>query len=252
MKMKQMGVLVFCLLFVLMSLSVSARQNHFKLYVVKSDPFEPIVVKLKDQFDKEPYKVKLTSIAYFANPVEKRHGAATHRIAFPNAHLTWYKFKTDVEPVKRMVKIKNQFGEQKLVLGEAVFLAVPTQKVEPGSAFPREFNHFKAYKVIEGDFKPVYVGLKDQFDERPIKVKVFKPFLFCNPVVKFRKDKDIRTPIFNEHYHLTCYLIDPKGMASKTPRSISIVNQFGKNRLYPQHYFVLCVPTDKLAVKVIR
>jgi hypothetical protein len=53
MKMKQLGVLVFCLLFVLMSLSINARHNHFKLYVVKSaEPFEPIVVKLKDQFGK--------------------------------------------------------------------------------------------------------------------------------------------------------------------------------------------------------
>lgn len=251
MKIKQLGVLVFCLLFLLMSLSVSARYNHFKLYVVKSaEPFEPIVVKLKDQFDKEPYKVKLTSITHFANPVEKRHGKATHRIAFPNAHLTWYKFKTDMRPVKRVVKIKNQFGEQKLVLGEAVFLAVPTQKVEPESAFPKEFNHFKAYKVIEGDFKPVYVELKDQFDGKPIKVKVFKPFLFCNPVVKYRKDG--KSPIFNERYHLTCYFIDPKEMASSTPRSITIKNQFGKRRLHPQHYFVLCVPTDKLGFEVIK
>lgn len=251
MKMKQLGVLVFCLLFVLMSLSISARHNHFKLYVVKSaDPFEPIVVQLKDQFNRVPVKVKLTAITYFANPVEKRHGRATYRIEFPNAHLTWYKFESYVKPVKRMVKIKNQFGEQKLVLGEAIFLAVPTQKVKPGSAFPREFNHFKAYKVIEGDFKPVYVQLKDQFDGKPIKVKVFKPFLFCNPVVKIKGEK--KSPIFNERYHLTCYYIEPKGMASSTPKSISIVNQFGKRRLYPGHYFVLCVPTDKLAVKVIR
>lgn len=183
-----------------MSLSVSARHNHFKLYVVKSaEPFEPIVVKLKDQFDKEPHKVKLVDILYFANPVEKRHGKATHRIAFPNAHLTWYKFKSDMKPVKRVVKIKNQFGEQKLVLGEAVFLAVPTQKIEKDSAFPKEFNHFKAYKVLEGDFKPVEVFLKDQWDRKPIKVKVIKPFLFCNPVVKYRKDK--KAPIYNERYH---------------------------------------------------
>jgi hypothetical protein len=112
MKMKQLGVLVFCLLFVLMSLSISARHNHFKLYVVKSAPFEPIEVKLKDQFDKEPYSVKLTYINYFANPVEKKHDRATYRIEFPNAHLTWYKIQTEKKPVKWEVKIKNQFGEQ--------------------------------------------------------------------------------------------------------------------------------------------
>ncbi|UCH96925.1 MAG: hypothetical protein JSV88_08765, partial [Candidatus Aminicenantes bacterium] len=227
--------------------SVSARHNHFKLYVVKSaEPFEPIVVKLKDQFDKEPHKAKLEVISYFANPVEKRHGEATYRIEFPNAHLTWYKFQTEVKPVKRGVKIKNQFGEQILLLEEPLFLAVPTQKIEPGSAMPEKFNHFKAYRVVKSDFEPKEVVLKDQWDGKPIKVKVIKPFLFCNPVVKITGK--MKAPIYNEGYHLTCYFIDPKGMAS-SPKSIEIKNQFGKRRLYPQQYFVLCVPTDKLESK---
>jgi hypothetical protein len=136
-----------------------------------------------------------------------------------------------------------------LVLAEAVFLAVPTQKIEKGSVFPKEFNHFKAYRVVEGKFEPKVVELKDQWDGKPIKVKVIKPFLFCNPVVKYRKDK--KAPIFNERYHLTCYYIDPKGFAS-SPKSIEIQNQFGKRRLYPQQYFVLCVPTDKLGFEVIK
>ncbi len=251
MKIKQLGVLVVCLLFVSMSLSVSAKDNHFKLYEVKSaKPFIPIVVELKDQFDKYPHKAKLVTISYFANPVEKRHDRVTYGIAFPNAHLTWYKFQTDVKPVKRVVKIKNQFGEQKLVLEEALFLAVPTQKIERGSTMPKEFNHFKAYRVVEGDFKPVEVVLKDQFDKEPIKVKVIKPFLFCNPVEKI-KGKE-KTPVFNERYHLTCYFIDPKGLASSAPKSIGIVNQLEKNQLYPQQYFVLCVPTDKLSVEEIK
>jgi hypothetical protein len=251
MKMKQLGVLVFCLLFVMMSLSTSARYNHFKLYVVKSaEPIKPILVELKDQFDKEPHKAELEVISYFSNPVEKKHDRATYRIEFPNAHLTWYKFQTEVKPVKRAVKIKNQFGEQKLILEEALFLAVPTQKVERGSVFPREFNHFKAYRVVEGDFKPAEVTLQDQFDGKPIKVKVIKPFLFCNPVEKIRGKR--KTPIYNKIYHLTCYFIEPKEFASSAPRSISIVNQFGKNRLYIQQYFVLCVPTDKLAVEEIK
>jgi hypothetical protein len=81
--------------------------------VVKgAEPFKPIVVELNDQFDKEPHKAELVTISYFSNPVEKKHDSATYRIEFPNAHLTWYKFQTEVKPVKRAVKIKNQFGEQ--------------------------------------------------------------------------------------------------------------------------------------------
>jgi hypothetical protein len=250
MKMKQLGVLVFCVLFLSMSLSISARHNHFKLYVVESaEPFKPIVVKLKDQFDMEPHKAKLEVISYFANPVEKVHGKATHRIEFPNAHLTWYKFQSYVKPVKRMVKIKNQFGEQELLLEEGLFLAVPTEKIEKGSAMPVKFNHFKAYRVVKADFKPMVVVLKDQWDGKPIKVKVIKPFLFCNPVVKIHEK--MKAPIYDEKYHLTCYYIDPKGFAS-SPKSIDIKNQFGKQRLHPQQYFVLCVPTDKLGFKVMK
>ena len=250
MKIKQLGVLVFCVLFLSMSLSISARHNHFKLYVVKSaEPFEPIVVQLKDQFDKEPHKAKLEVISYFANPVEKRHGKATHRIAFPNAHLTWYKFQSDVKPVKWVVKIKNQFGVQKLMLEEALFLAVPTEKIEKGSAMPEKFNHFKAYRVVKSSFEPKVVELKDQWDRKPIKVKVIKPFLFCNPVVKIHEK--MKAPIYDEKYHLTCYYIDPKGNAA-SPKSIEIKNQFGKRRLHPQQYFVLCVPTEKVECKLSK
>jgi hypothetical protein len=240
MKKKHPGVLVFCLLFVFMSLSIGARVNHYKLYVVKSAPMEPIVVTLQDQFDRGIHRAKLTGIAFFANPVVKWHGDAIRRIEVPNAHLTWYKFTADVKPRKRIVKIRNQFGVQKWVLGEAKYLVVPTQKLLRESSMPKEFNHFKAYQVIEGDFRPVVVKLKDQFDKEPIKVKVFKPYFFLNPV---QKNKE---PIYNKRYHLACYLIDPKGPPTAAPKSFYIRNQFGKKQLFPSHYFVLCVPTEKL------
>ena len=244
--MKKLGLLIlcFCFLFVCMTMSVSARQNHFKVYEAKSaEPFKPIVVVLKDQFDKEPMKVKLTSISFFANPVEKKTEKGTYRIPVPNAHLTWYEFK-DMRPKKRIVKFKNQFGEQKWMLGEAVFLLVPTQKLRKGSSMPREFNHFKAYKYLEGDFKPIKVLLKDQFDEKHVKVIVKKPLFFCNPVSKNEE------PIFNKRYHLACYLIE--GEFPGGPKSINIVNQFKENRLYPGGPIMLCVPTEKLGFEVIK
>ncbi len=242
MKIKQLVVLLLCFTFGFMTLN--AGQNHFKVYKAKpAEPFEPIGVVLMDQFHKEPFKVKLYGIEFFANPVLKRHGDKKFPIPVPNAHLTWYRFK-EPRPVKRVVKFKNQFGLQQWILGEASHLLVPTQKLMGKSSMPRKFNHFIAYKYLDGDFKPFYLELKDQFDGKPVKVKVVKPMFFCNPVSKNKE------PIYNKEYHLACYIIE--GGTSSHPRSLGILNQFKKNRLYMGPAVMLCVPTGKLGFKVLR
>ena len=134
-------------------------------------------------------------------------------------------------------------------LGVLVFCVLFLSMSLSISDMPKEFNHFKAYRVVKADFEPKVVLLKDQWDGKPIKVKVIKPFLFCNPVVKVHEK--MKAPIYNEGCHLTCCYIDPKGVAS-SPKSIEIMNQLGKHRLHPQQYFVLCVPTDKLGFKVMK
>lgn len=241
MKMKHLVIFVFCLLLVFSTMSVKAEQNHFKLYHVKSATgFEPFNVTLKDQFDKEAKTIKVVGLLFFANPVEKKHEETTFKIFDPNAHLTWYKLDKEEKPVERLVKFENQFGGQKWKIGEALFLLVPTQKIEEGSAMPEKFNHFKAYKYLGGDFEPVIVYLKDQWDKEPVKYEIKAPAYFCNPVSKNGE------PIYDSNYHLACYFLDRKEPSPGAPKSINTKDQFGKRNLWPQESFVLCVPTKKI------
>jgi hypothetical protein len=242
MKMKHLVILVFCLALVFTTMTVKAEENHFKLYHVESPGgFEPFDVKLQDQFHKEPIPAKVIKLAFFANPVEKRHGENFYKIPDPNAHLTWYKIEEEKKPVLRTVKIENQFGGQILKVSEAMFLLVPTEKIEEGSSMPKEFNHFKAYKAEGEDIKPVTVYLRDQWDKDLVKYEIKTPAYFCNPVSKNGE------PIYDSKYHLTCYFLDRKEPSPGAPKSIDTKDQFGKRQLWPQASFILCVPTKKLS-----
>lgn len=245
MKRKHLVIFVFCLALVFTTMSIRAEEpNHFKVYHVKNTtPFEPFEVKLKDQFDKDYKGAVVIQLACFANPVKKTHGKDTHPIGNPDAHLNWYRLKKEVEPVTRTVTFENQFGKQEWKLGEAVYLVVPAQKIEEGSHMPKEFNHFKAYRVKSTVFKPVTVLLYDQWDKEPVKYEVRYPNLFCNPVSKNGE------PIYDKDYHLACYLLDRKEPSPGAPKSFDTKDQFGKKRLQPYDSFMLCVPTKKIGWK---
>jgi hypothetical protein len=235
-----LGLLVF------FSGSLAVGQNHFKVYPTRSlTEFKPFTVGLKDQFAREPMKVDLAGITFFANPVKKTYNGVTSPTPNPNAHLTWYKFMKPEMTGKRRVSFKNQFGEQRCELAEAIFLLVPTEKVEPGSSMPREFNHFKAYKVTTQQFSRRRVTLQDQWDKRPVTVEVVKLLFFLNPVSKNGE------PIPRPGYHLACYAT--QGGAAPAVKEVSIKNQFGDRRLAPPAApTMICVPTEKLRWEPIR
>lgn len=239
MKVKRYFVLIVCLLLVTTILSGQTKLNHFKVYAAKGE-FKQISVSLRDQFSRQIKKAIVAGIPYFANPVNKNGEG----IPNPNAHLTWYTIKIDEPLIKRVVVIENQFGKQKLILGKALYLLVPTEKIEPNSLFPCEFNHFICYEVLEGDFK-TDVKLKDQFNESPILFFVGKPRYFCNPVSKNMGK------IYDPNYHLVCYDIVSPAEGPKS-RTINIKNQFGDNRLTLQKGTLLCVPSQKIEWSVIK
>jgi len=222
---------------------LTAQQNHFKVYPVGAE-FKPITVGLKDQFAKEPMKVDLAAIAFFANPVKKTYNGVTSPIPHPNAHLTWYKFAKPEMTGKRRVVFRNQFGEQRCELAEAIFLLVPTQKVETGSSMPRAYNHFKAYTVTSQQFSQRRLALQDQWDRQPVTVNVVKLVYFLNPVSKKGE------PIPNPRYHLACYAT--QGGVAPPVRQVTIKNQFGDNRLTPTTPTMICVPTEKLRWEPLR
>lgn len=176
--------------------------DHFKFYEVHAISAQPHDPTLRGQFDDFAQTVKLLNLRWFANPVDK-NGEGIHD---PNAHFTVYDFQTPVPDPKRVVKLENQFGEQKLVIDLALFLLVPAHKVEPGIILPKRLDHYKGYRVIEGDPIGKVVSLKDQFDAEEATVE--KPAFFCVPVVK-RYQGQIHE-INNPKEHLTIYDITNK------------------------------------------
>jgi hypothetical protein len=93
------------------------------------------------------------------------------------------------------------------VIREGVFLLAPAHKIEQGTLFPKELDHFKCYRVIEGDPIDKDVSLRDQFGDEP-EVRITMPLFFCVPVLK-RYNNKIHE-VNNPKAHLTIYEISPK------------------------------------------
>ncbi len=205
------------------------KLDHFKVYDVK-DTRVSITVALHGQFDKEPVKAQVVALTHFANNVSKNREAVHDR----TAHLTWYRLEQDLDEPKREVEVENQFGTQRLVLGQPKYLLAPAEKREEGSAFPKELDHFKVYEVLDG--KPVekVVALADQFGvEREVEVGL--PKFFCVPVEKHVDGKV--TKIINREDHLTVYEI------AWRPRVA--IDQFGDHKLAFEPCEMLAVPSKK-------
>jgi hypothetical protein len=229
----------------LLCLSTSAtaadfRLDHFKVYVVKETPVEHVVA-FKGQFDREPTKVALRAITNFANPVSKNGEGILDK----NAHLTWYLFKTERENPKRVVLFENQFGRQKVIIGQPRWLLVPTQKLEEGSEFPRRLDHYVGYEVLEGKSIGKAVSLEDQFGaEKESAVRL--PKVFCVPVEKTHGDRVSK--IINERNHLAVYDITPREHEVR----IKTKDQFDDRIVAVLKSVWLCVPSAKIEYEEIK
>ena len=162
MKQRRLFCLVGCLLLGATLVGCKARPalDHFRVYDVYDRPVEQKVV-LTGQFDEVGKKARVARLVHFANPVQKNN----HQIIDKNAHLTWYYIQQRNPEPNRYVTFKNQFGKQTWLIGPATHLLLPTQKVEPGSAFPKRLDHFKVYRGLDpiGVQPHANLALKDQF-----------------------------------------------------------------------------------------
>lgn len=61
-----------------------------------------------------------------------------------------------------VVTLENQFGKQQFYTGRACALLVPTEKMEAGSQFPVNLDHYKVYQVLQGEPVNREVALEDQ------------------------------------------------------------------------------------------
>ena len=207
--------------------------DHFLVYRVNPAQLN-IEVRLRGQFDPDFLPARLTGRDRFLNPVEKNGEPILNRFA----HLNWYRIQAPPEPV-RTLSIFNQFGQQVLVIGDPVALLAPAEKVEPGSEFPKGLDHYKVYRVLDGESVMWQVGLADQFGQHG-NLAGF-PIYFAVPVEKVHNGQFF--PINNPKDHIVFYQLNPWPHNSARPT----IDQFGQHPVQTTHAVHLGVPTDKLA-----
>ena len=189
------------------------KLDYFKIYDVENRDAQGDLL-LRGQFDRRAQKMRLTLLDFFANPVSKNGEPLYNR----NAHLTWYRGVQPAEPIRRVV-LENQFGKFDIRTGTGYGLLVPTQKVERGSAFAEEVDHFKVYRLVDVVSVPAKgVKLQDQFGSEGVRLRL--PLYFAVPVMKRHGEKDF--PIHNENAHLLIFSITVQDIKKK----VTLRNQF--------------------------
>lgn len=189
------------------------KLDYFKFYDVENKDAAGDVL-LKGQFDQRAPRMRVRLLDFFANPASKNG----ERIYDKNAHLAWYRGIQPAEPRRRVV-LENQFGKFDIRTGTVYGLLVPTQKLEPGSVFPKGLSHFKVFRLLDVEQAPgKVVKLRDQFG--PDEVKVNLPLYFAVPVAKRHGNKTF--PIENERAHLLIFSITTR----EVQKAIKIRNQF--------------------------
>jgi hypothetical protein len=192
------------------------KLDYFKFYDVENRAVDGDVL-LKGQFDQRALKMRLRLLDFFGNPVSKNGEPMYNK----HAHLAWYRGVQPPEPLRRVI-VENQFGKFDIRTGTGYGLLVPTQKVEPGSAFPAELDHFKVYRLADVEEVPAKVlKLKDQFLGDEVKLRL--PLYFAVPVMKRHGDKTF--PIHNEKAHLLIFSITTR----EIQKAIKLKNQFAAN-----------------------
>lgn len=261
--------------------------DHFNCYeAAPPQGHQPIAALLQDEFDVSPpaavflppvfEQVTDLSPSKLCNPVTKVHNGATTGELHPDAHLLMY-WINNQPSTPRSVTVENQFGVATLTTGPAVILAVPSTKVVISSptttpsipVIERELDHFKCY-MASGDPVSTFTGapvfLTDQFITNT-PMTVFAPWLFCNPVKKWRFTLNpsffgslfLLPTITGENHpeaHLTCYVTElVPGQNLIFPPPVIYNNQFVPpgtvNSLVLSGPDLLCVPSFKLGWNVI-
>jgi hypothetical protein len=189
------------------------KLDYFKFYDVENREAQADLF-LRGQFDRRPQKMRLRLLDFFANPVSKNGEPLYDK----NAHLAWYRGVQPPEPIRRVV-LENQFGKFDIRTGTGYGLLVPTQKIERGSAFPEQLDHYKVYRLVDVEQVPNKVlKLRDQFGSAEVKLRL--PLYFAVPVIKRHGNKTY--PIHNDRAHLLIFSITVRDLK----KSLKLRNQF--------------------------
>jgi hypothetical protein len=189
------------------------KLDYFKIYDVENRE-AAVDLLLRGQFDRRPQKMRLRLLDFFANPVSKKGEPLYDK----NAHLAWYRGVQPPELIRRVL-LENQFGKFDIRIGTGYGLLVPTQKIERGSAFSGQLDHYKVYRLVNVEQVPNKVlKLRDQFGGDEVKLGL--PLYFAVPVMKRHGDKTY--PIHNDRAHLLIFSITARDLR----KNIKLRNQF--------------------------
>jgi len=188
-----------------------ATLDHFKCYVPGSSILASGgTTSLLDEFDTNfhngtPESVTVGKLYRFCNPVVKTYKGQVTPVTHPGLHLAFYAIQTTTQGTYHL-KVKNQFGKQKLQIGPPEWLGVPTS-VSPLPPPPPGtlLSHFKCYPVTN-----VTVDLTDPFFNPPHMeqgVVIGSPVVFCNAAKKVHAVNGavVTYPAVNPSQHLLCY-----------------------------------------------
>ena len=216
--------------------------DHFKCYDVADVPSMDKTVRLKDQFVDIQATVKQAIL--FANPAEKTYQTEVTSISNPDHHLTFYLIQYEGGPREWLVEVENQFGTQQLTVWGPIYLAVPTQKVDPGNhKEPLSLDHFLVYAVMNGPLLETDIALNDEFGDDTCVVG--ETWLFANPVEKTLGTT--KTQIAHPDDHLVFYKIYD---TEKPGPRVEALNQLSKDKqtLYlGEPATLVAVPSQKKA-----
>jgi uncharacterized repeat protein (TIGR02543 family) len=212
--------------------------DHFRCYWTEDAPYVGADVQLEGQFG--AVNAMVGEAVLFGNPVEKVHDDVTTPISEPNNHLTFYYLDYEGEPQWWQVTVKNQFGDQQvLVVSGPLMLGVPTQK--EGHEEPECLDHFLVYHVENIVDIEASVDMTDQFGPEQQGVNVYSPAFFANPVKKTYKGEV--TDIVNSEEHLVFYWTDSTYVGTQ----VQVGNQFGEQQvLNVDNSELLAVPSEKI------
>jgi hypothetical protein len=214
---------------------INPNWDHYKAYLALPHIQHNVQVTLADQFQVTTHVTQY--LDWFANPVEKQHGAI-YPIHRPELHYTWWQLGPETPFSKDLIAI-NQFGEQFIHLDRAVYLLNPANKNTPtGTPLPVA-NHYKCY-LCTGQSVDTLVFLRDQFFGRT--AQVFQPRFFCTPVEKRTPDGLIH-PIIDPDQHYVVYDMDYTTQAYPATFADQFI-PFGQVDLQIDR--LLMVPTEKM------
>ena len=225
--------------------------DHFLCYTASSAPgaaglgFKlPASVQLINQFSPGGFAPKIGAVDLDCNPAQKTVPNGVTQVANPNAHLLCWGIKAP--PSSKTVVVSNQFGSAKVSTGATTQMCLPswtTVKPRTGTPVaPPGLSHFACYSAgyVPGaaTFKPPdSVLVKDQFTNKPVKVKVGAPKLLCLPTTKIADG--VTSPALNPQAHLLCYAVSP----TPTKNAVYDENQFGTGGVRIIKAGLLCLPS---------